>query len=153
MIEKVWDIGDGNMFMGQPSIPFHSSPSLMTSLRIKKSVPCFRSLFCCRTVRLSSTLRRLRFAIVIWTLNTWQYKIGYKMICYAYNVSSNYAYAMTKALGRSLFYRHNDYIMGRVIPPYCLTHLFFIKKTKMCKKSKFDRFRTISLNFNARIIP
>ena len=30
--------------------------------------------------------------------------------------NDNYSDAMTKALGKSLFYRHTDYIMGKVIP-------------------------------------
>lgn len=36
--------------------------------------------------------------------------------------NDNYSDAMTKALGKSLFYRHTDYIMGKVIPTYCLDH-------------------------------
>ena len=34
------------------------------------------------------------------------------------STSDNEADAMTKNLARTLFYRHQDYIMGRVIPDY-----------------------------------
>ena len=30
---------------------------------------------------------------------------------------------MTKALGRTLFYRHMNYVMGRTIPEYARVHL------------------------------
>lgn len=41
---------------------------------------------------------------------------------------------MTKALGRTLFYRHNDYIMGRVLPNYVqklLNYQCFISNLKL----------------------
>ena len=34
------------------------------------------------------------------------------------NTADNYADAMTKALGRTLFYRHVNYIMGKIVPTY-----------------------------------
>ena len=34
------------------------------------------------------------------------------------STSDNYADPMTKSLGRQLYYRHNDYILGKIIPPY-----------------------------------
>ena len=37
--------------------------------------------------------------------------------------SDNYSDAMTKALPRTLFYRHMEYIQGKVIPQYAKTHI------------------------------
>ena len=38
------------------------------------------------------------------------------------NTADNCADAMTKALGRTLHYRHNDYILGKIIPPYAAAY-------------------------------
>ena len=43
------------------------------------------------------------------------------------DTTDNYSDAMTKATGRTLFYRHMDFMMGRVIPEYA---------TNMMSKSK-----------------
>ncbi len=50
------------------------------------------------------------------------------------NTSDNYSDSMTKALGRTLFYRHNDYIMGRIVPEYMKDQLprSQIKKVDFC---------------------
>ena len=46
-----------------------------------------------------------------------QYWVQTDLLCLQQiNTSNNYADAMTIALGKSLFYRHNDYLMGRIIP-------------------------------------
>ena len=39
------------------------------------------------------------------------------------NTTDNYSDVMTKATGRTLFYRHMNYILGKVIPAYCRTNL------------------------------
>ncbi len=39
------------------------------------------------------------------------------------DTSDNYSDGMTKALSRTLFYRHNDYVMGRVLPDYTRKHI------------------------------
>ena len=36
------------------------------------------------------------------------------------DTSDNEADTLTKCVGRTLFYRHNDYIMGRNIPEYVI---------------------------------
>ena len=38
------------------------------------------------------------------------------------STSDNYADPMTKSLGRQLYYRHNDYILGKIIPPYAAAY-------------------------------
>ena len=38
------------------------------------------------------------------------------------NTSDNSADALTKSLGRTLFYRHNDSILGKIIPPYAAAY-------------------------------
>ena len=48
--------------------------------------------------------------------------------------------AMTKALGRTLFYRHMDYIMGRKIPEYVM---YVLQK---CDKDKFLEISTVTKN-------
>ena len=39
------------------------------------------------------------------------------------NTADNYADALTKALGRTLFYRHMNFIMGRSTPMYAYDHM------------------------------
>ena len=39
------------------------------------------------------------------------------------STSHNYSDGMTKALPRTLFYRHNDFVMGRVLPDYVRKHI------------------------------
>ena len=34
------------------------------------------------------------------------------------NTCDNYSDSLTKPLGRQLFHRHNDYILGKIPPPY-----------------------------------
>ena len=36
--------------------------------------------------------------------------------------SDNCTDALTKALGHNPFHRHNDYIVGKIIPPYSATY-------------------------------
>lgn len=43
------------------------------------------------------------------------------------NTTDNYADVMTKATGRTLFYRHMNYILGKVIPSYCRQNLSILK--------------------------
>ena len=38
------------------------------------------------------------------------------------NTTDNYADPMTKSLGRQLHYRHNDYILGKIIPKYAAAY-------------------------------
>ena len=38
------------------------------------------------------------------------------------NTSDNSADTLTKSLGCNLFYRHNDYILGKPIPPYAAAY-------------------------------
>ena len=38
------------------------------------------------------------------------------------NTTDNYSDAMTKSLGRQLYYRHNDYILGKIIPKYAAAY-------------------------------
>ena len=40
------------------------------------------------------------------------------LILHRINTSDNYADAMTKALGRTLFYRHVNFIMGKIVPQF-----------------------------------
>jgi dUTP pyrophosphatase len=39
------------------------------------------------------------------------------------NTTDNYADVMTKSTGRTLFYRHMNYILGKIIPTYCRLNL------------------------------
>jgi hypothetical protein len=39
------------------------------------------------------------------------------------NTTDNYADVMTKSTGRTLFYRHMNYILGKIIPTYCRQNL------------------------------
>ena len=48
------------------------------------------------------------------------------------STSDNYADSMTKALGRQLHYRHNDYILGKHVPPYINKNLFI---EQLCETS------------------
>ena len=43
------------------------------------------------------------------------------------NTSDNYADVMTKATGRTLFYRHMNYILGKIPPSYCRQNLSILK--------------------------
>ena len=38
------------------------------------------------------------------------------------NTTDNYADSMTKSLGRQLHYRHNDYILGKIVPAYAAAY-------------------------------
>ena len=40
------------------------------------------------------------------------------LILHRINTSDNYADAMTKALGRTLFYHHVNFIMGKIVPQF-----------------------------------
>ena len=40
------------------------------------------------------------------------------LILHRINTSDNYADAMTKPLARTLFHRHVNYIMGKIVPEY-----------------------------------
>ena len=40
------------------------------------------------------------------------------LILHQINTADNYVDAMTKALGRTLFYRHVNFIMGKIVPQY-----------------------------------
>ena len=51
------------------------------------------------------------------------------------NTSDNYADVMTKATGRTLFYRHMNYILGKILPAYCLRNLS-ISQNSYSHKSK-----------------
>ena len=39
------------------------------------------------------------------------------------NTTDNYSDVMTKATGRTLFYRHTNYILGKILPTYCRQNL------------------------------
>ena len=38
------------------------------------------------------------------------------------NIHDNESDTMTKHVGRTLFYRHQDYLMGKIIPEYAMKH-------------------------------
>ena len=38
------------------------------------------------------------------------------------NTHDNKSDTMTKNVGRTLFYRHQDYLMGKIIPEYAMKH-------------------------------
>ena len=43
------------------------------------------------------------------------------------NTTDNYSDVMTKATGRTLFYRHMNYILGKITPSYCRQNLSILK--------------------------
>ena len=53
------------------------------------------------------------------------------------STTDNYADVMTKATGRTLFYRHTNYILGKIIPTYCRRNLS-ISKNSYSHKSILD---------------
>jgi deoxyuridine 5'-triphosphate nucleotidohydrolase len=58
------------------------------------------------------------------------------------NTGDNYADAMTKSLGRTLFYRHMNFIMGRIVPEYAYKrdHTFKRFYDKNLYSLKFNKF-------------
>ena len=64
--------------------------------------------------------------------------------------SDNLADALTKATARTLFYRHTNHIMGKIIPSY----VNFVKQSKILMSKQYDhQIRVISLNVYSRITP
>jgi deoxyuridine 5'-triphosphate nucleotidohydrolase len=57
------------------------------------------------------------------------------------NTSDNYSDAMTKSLGRTLFYRHMNFIMGRIVPAYAYKPLDLTFR-------RFYDINSYSLEFN-----
>ena len=43
------------------------------------------------------------------------------------NTTDNYSDVLTKATGRTIFYRHMNYILGKIVPQYCRQHLSISK--------------------------
>ena len=54
------------------------------------------------------------------------------------NTTDNYSDVMTKATGRTLFYRHTNYILGKIIPSYCRQNLSILK-TLYSHNPKFQK--------------
>jgi hypothetical protein len=54
------------------------------------------------------------------------------------STTDNYADVMTKATGRTLFYRHTNYILGKIIPAYCRRNLS-ISKNSYSHKSNSNK--------------
>ena len=67
------------------------------------------------------------------------------------NTSDNSADAMTKATARTLFYRHNNYIMGKIIPGY-VTHTTQSRKHVPSPKSQHDMPSHLQIRCLARNI-
>ena len=67
------------------------------------------------------TKRTRHMDIKYFTIQQW---VAEDLLCLKrIDTSDNYSDSMTKALGRTLFYRHMNYVMGRTIPEYARVHL------------------------------
>ena len=66
------------------------------------------------------------------------------LILHKINTSDNYADSMTKALGRTLFYRHMNFIMGRIVPQYAYNMMNLVVRRfydkNVCRFDKNLRF-------------
>ncbi len=58
------------------------------------------------------------------------------------STNDNYADVMTKATARTLFYRHMNYIMGKVIPTYVKGLESFTQSSSVSKSSRLRRLKT-----------
>ena len=60
------------------------------------------------------------------------------IILHRINTSDNYADAMTKALARTLFYRHMNFIMGRIVPAYAYAGMNLVVRRVYDKTTTVD---------------
>ena len=56
------------------------------------------------------------------------------------NTHDNYADALTKPLGRQLHYRHNDYILGKIVPSFAVEICKGISETLATPTAQVHRF-------------
>ena len=68
------------------------------------------------------------------------------LILYKINTSDNYADSMTKALGRTLFYRHMNFVIGQIVPQYAYNMMDLVVRRFydkiVCRLDKNLRFLT-----------
>ena len=62
------------------------------------------------------------------------------LILHRINTSDNYADALTKALARTLFHRHMNFIMGRIVPEYAYNMINLVVRCFYDRNlSQFDK--------------